>query len=47
LFIWGFTALLLSGLLDLGGWTQPWDATVTRELPASVAGRPIPPAAER
>ncbi len=23
--IWGFTAGILSVLLDLGGWTQPWD----------------------
>jgi 8-oxo-dGTP pyrophosphatase MutT (NUDIX family) len=40
LFIWGFTAILLSGLLDLGGWTRPWDGSVMRPLPASVAGRP-------
>jgi 8-oxo-dGTP pyrophosphatase MutT (NUDIX family) len=47
LFIWGFTAILLSGLLDLGGWSRPWDPSITRELPASVAGRPVPPAADR
>jgi len=23
--VWGFTAGVLSGLLDLGGWTRPWD----------------------
>lgn len=45
LFIWGFTALLLSGLLELGGWARPWDVSVTRSLPPSVAGRPVPPAA--
>lgn len=45
LFIWGFTAILLTGLLELGGWSQPWDASITRSLPADVAGRPVPPAA--
>lgn len=29
--VWGFTAMLLDGLFDQLGWTQPWDAT--RELP--------------
>ncbi len=32
--IWGFTAGILSTLLDLGGWTQPWDETRVRDLPA-------------
>ena len=27
LVIWGFTAGILSGMLDLAGWSQPWDAT--------------------
>lgn len=31
LFIWGFTAGVLSGLLQRSGWEQPWD--VSRELP--------------
>ncbi|MDR1430665.1 MAG: CoA pyrophosphatase [Propionibacteriaceae bacterium] len=26
LYIWGFTALVLSRLFDAAGWTQPWDA---------------------
>lgn len=26
LFVWGFTAHLLDGLLELGGWARPWDA---------------------
>lgn len=30
--VWGFTALVLSGLFDQLGWTIPWDQT--RELPA-------------
>ena len=33
--IWGFTAVLTDRLLALGGWEQPWDATVTRELPGA------------
>ena len=45
LFIWGFTAILLSGLLDLGGWVEPWDPSVLRDLPSDVAGGVIPPAA--
>lgn len=32
LLVWGFTAGLLSGLLDLAGWAQPWDATDVRDL---------------
>jgi hypothetical protein len=30
--IWGFTAGVLSWLLDLGGWARPWDAGRTMEL---------------
>ena len=29
--VWGFTAMLLDGLFDRLGWTEPWDAN--RELP--------------
>ena len=29
--VWGFTAMLLDGLFDRLGWTEPWDDT--RELP--------------
>jgi len=25
--VWGFTAVLLSGLFDTLGWTRPWDDT--------------------
>jgi 8-oxo-dGTP pyrophosphatase MutT (NUDIX family) len=32
LLVWGFTAGLLSGLLDLAGWSQPWDANDVRDL---------------
>jgi len=30
--VWGFTAGLLSMLLDLGGWAQPWDLSDVRDL---------------
>lgn len=33
LFIWGFTAGLLSRLLRLAGWERPWDRTVERPVP--------------
>ena len=32
LVVWGFTAGLLSGLLSLGGWEEPWDQDRLREL---------------
>jgi 8-oxo-dGTP pyrophosphatase MutT (NUDIX family) len=31
--IWGFTAGVLSALLDLGDWARPWDRSRLRELP--------------
>ena len=34
LLVWGFTAGLLSRLLELGGWTLPWNTNDVRELPA-------------
>jgi 8-oxo-dGTP pyrophosphatase MutT (NUDIX family) len=30
--VWGFTAGVLNTLLDLGGWTRPWDETRVEEL---------------
>jgi 8-oxo-dGTP pyrophosphatase MutT (NUDIX family) len=30
--IWGFTAMLVDGLLRLGGWEQPWDAAQVIDL---------------
>lgn len=33
LLIWGFTAGILNTLLDLGGWTQPWDESRVYDLP--------------
>jgi 8-oxo-dGTP pyrophosphatase MutT (NUDIX family) len=32
--VWGFTAGLLSFLLDLVGWSRPWDETRLRDLPS-------------
>ena len=50
--LWGFTAGIISRLLDFLGWTRPWDARVVRELPAymlqggarATASPPAPPA---
>lgn len=33
LYVWGFTAYLLDGMFDLLGWTLPWDAARTSEIP--------------
>lgn len=33
LLIWGFTAGLINGMLDMGGWSQPWDDTRVVDLP--------------
>ncbi|WP_151083694.1 NUDIX hydrolase [Nocardioides cynanchi] len=47
--LWGFTAGIISRLLDFVGWSEPWDDTRVRDLPAhmlqggarsTVAGRP-------
>jgi 8-oxo-dGTP pyrophosphatase MutT (NUDIX family) len=34
-FIWGFTAWLVSQLLDAGGWGLPYDTTIQRPVPAA------------
>jgi 8-oxo-dGTP pyrophosphatase MutT (NUDIX family) len=34
--VWGFTGMLLDGLFDRLGWTEPWDAA--RELPLVLPG---------
>jgi hypothetical protein len=34
--IWGFTAGVLSTLLDLGGWTEPWDESRIQDLPGTI-----------
>lgn len=32
-FIWGLTALLVDWVLDLGGWTRPWNADLVVGIP--------------
>ena len=34
LILWGFTAGIIARLFDFLGWSRPWDATATRDLPA-------------
>jgi hypothetical protein len=34
LFVWGFTAAVLTGMLALAGWERPWDARRVVPLPA-------------
>lgn len=34
--VWGFTAMLLEGLFDRLGWSEPWDRS--RELPLDLGG---------
>lgn len=38
--VWGFTAGVLSTVLELGGWARPWDRTRVADLPAD--RRPVP-----
>jgi hypothetical protein len=33
LFVWGFTAGLVDGLLRLGGWDREWDQDAQRPIP--------------
>jgi 8-oxo-dGTP pyrophosphatase MutT (NUDIX family) len=41
--LWGFTAGIISRLLDFVGWTRPWDERVARDLPAyMLQGGPRP-----
>lgn len=40
LVLWGFTAGIVSRLLDFLGWTRPWDATVMRDLPEHMLTAP-------
>jgi 8-oxo-dGTP pyrophosphatase MutT (NUDIX family) len=37
LFVWGFTAGLLSVLLNLGGWDREWDLTDVRDLDVALS----------
>jgi 8-oxo-dGTP pyrophosphatase MutT (NUDIX family) len=47
LLVWGFTALVLSWVLDLAGWTIPWDAADVRDLDEAWARRGDDVAARR
>ena len=50
MFVWGFTAGLISFVLDLGGWARPWNRGQLRDLPAedlALARRTRPPDAVR
>ncbi|MEV4346617.1 CoA pyrophosphatase [Actinoplanes sp. NPDC049596] len=38
--VWGFTAGVISTLLDMGGWTKPWEPGALLELPDAAA--PVP-----
>ena len=33
--VWGFTAGVISALLELGGWAKPWDTSRVEALPSS------------
>jgi 8-oxo-dGTP pyrophosphatase MutT (NUDIX family) len=43
--LWGFTAGIISRLLDFLGWTRPWDERRVRDLPAYMLQGYQPPAA--
>ncbi len=47
LLVWGFTALVLSWVLDLAGWTIPWDTSDVRDLGEAWARRGDDMAAHR
>jgi 8-oxo-dGTP pyrophosphatase MutT (NUDIX family) len=35
--VWGFTGQVISAMLDVAGWAQPWDTTDVRELDEATA----------
>jgi hypothetical protein len=35
--VWGFTGHVISAMLDVAGWAQPWDADNVRELDEAMA----------
>lgn len=35
--VWGFTAQVISAMLDVAGWARPWDATEVRGLDEAMA----------
>lgn len=40
--VWGFTAMLLDGMFDRLGWTEPWDRTREVALPRTAMATPRP-----
>lgn len=42
--VWGFTAMVLDGLFDLLGWTEPWDGAREIALPEQTPTSPPQPA---
>ncbi|QOR47966.1 CoA pyrophosphatase [Trueperella pecoris] len=42
LVIWGFTAMILDGLLEMGGWTQDWDRERRITVPPRFGGPASP-----
>jgi hypothetical protein len=35
--VWGFTGQVISAILDVAGWAEPWDADDVRELDDAMA----------
>jgi hypothetical protein len=35
--VWGFTGQVISAMLDVAGWAQPWNTGDVRELDAAMA----------
>jgi hypothetical protein len=35
--VWGFTGHVISAMLDVAGWSQPWDTDDVRELDEAMA----------
>ena len=35
--VWGFTAQVISAILDVAGWSEPWDSDDVRELSAAMS----------
>jgi len=35
--VWGFTGQVISAILDVAGWAEPWDADDVRELDVAMA----------
>lgn len=45
--VWGFTGQVISAILDVAGWAQPWDTDDMRELDAAMALLGDPPTETR